>query len=527
MKKILMTIWAAIMVLSMSTNTFAATVDNHTGHSYKAYQIFSGTQADGDAALGDIEWGTGIEPVTFLYVLQHDDRFKRGEENIFMDCETAKDVAEVLNEYNEIAENFANAADLHLTGVATEIAKDATDITLPAGYYLLVDTEEIADGTNGARNSALLQLTNYYDIEMSKKYDLPTSDKDITKVTDVNMNTKFEGTTEVVDAEIGDIIEFTLAARLPSNLNDYEIYHFAFHDNLSEGMELLETEDNIRIFRNGTEDITFYFEISNEANEKGNLHIECEYLKDIYNLKNRDFIVVKYSAKLTDKAVIGSTGNPNTMYVEYSNNPNHDGDGQYGKTPEDEVIVFTYELDVNKVDGSSSDKLKDAEFVLLNADKTKVATVVNSVLTGWETVPTAGEDGKITWPADTTLKSDANGQFIIKGLDSATYYLRETKAPAGYNLLTDDVKLVITATLTPDKDEEREADLTALKIQVGDNGEQDGTLATGIVEANIANNKGAVLPETGGMGTTIFYIVGAVLVLGAGVFLVTKKRMEY
>ena len=429
-----------------------------------------------------------------------------------------------MQEYTEIAENFANVADLHLTDVATEIAKDATDITIPAGYYLLVDTEEIAEGTNAARNSALLQLTNYYTIEMSKKYDLPTSDKDITKVTDVNMNTKFVGATEVVDAEIGDIIEFTLVARLPSNFNDYEIYHFAFHDNLSEGMELLETEDNIRIFRNGTEDITFYFEISNEVNEKGNLHIECESLKDIYNLMNCDFIMVKYSAKLTDKAVIGSAGNPNTMYVEYSNNPNHDGNGQYGKTVEDEVIVFTYELDVNKVDGSSSDKkLANAEFVLLNADGTKVATVVNGVLTGWENVP--GEDE--TWPANTTLKSDANGQFIIKGLDSATYYLRETKAPAGYNLLTDDVKLVITATLTPDKNNvEDEAKLTALKIQVGDNREQDGTLTTGIVEATIANNKGATLPETGGMGTTIFYVIGAVLVIGAGVLLVTRRRMN-
>lgn len=523
MKKLVSFLLAAVMILSMSVSVLAATVTNTTGHSYDAYQIFKGTQADGDAALGGVEWGTGIKGDEFLAALKVDVRFVKDGANVFASCENAAAVSTALAANETMAKAFANVADKHLTETKTAIAKDAASVDLSAGYYLMVDTETIADGANDAKNSALLQVTNEGTIEMQKKYSLPTSDKDITGVTHLGTKTNFTGA-EAVDAEIGDTIEFTLTGTLPENFDDYETYYYAFHDTLSADLEYAAGSAKVYV---GDTDITAKFTISTDSDAKGNLHITCADLTEVADVTASSTIKVVYSATLKGSVVVGSAGNSNEMYIEYSNNPNHDGAGKTGNTEKDTVVVFTYELDVDKVDGgSSSKKLANAEFVLLNADKTKVATVVDGVLTGWETVPTADEDGNLTWPADTTLKSDANGQFIVKGLDSATYFLKETKAPAGYNLLTDDVQLVITATVTPADGTEGAASLDALKIKVDTQAEADGNKETGIVVATIANNKGSVLPETGGMGTTIFYVIGAVLVLGAGILLVTRRRMD-
>ena len=220
------------------------------------------------------------------------------------------------------------------------------------------------------------------------------------------------------------------------------------------------------------------------------------------------------------------------MHLEYSNNPNHTGEGTpTGNTPKDEVLVFTYELDVTKVDGQNAEKkLANAEFVLLNNDKTKVAKVANGKFVEWVNVPAASENGTITYSAETILTSGSDGKFVIAGLDAGTYYLRETKAPGGYNLLKNDIIVTITATL--DKRENSPA-LTDLKLSVKEDKEgaaatdSNGNVDTGIVETNVMNNSGAQLPETGGMGTTLFYVLGGILVLVAIILLVTRKRMSH
>ena len=148
----------------------------------------------------------------------------------------------------------------------------------------------------------------------------------------------------------------------------------------------------------------------------------------------------------------------------------------------------------------------------------------------WVAVPNAGEDGTITYPDGTTLTSGPDGKFVIADLDAGTYYLRETKAPGGYNLLKNDIIVTITATL--DKKENSPA-LTELKLSVKDDKtgaeatESNGSVDTGIVATNVVNNSGAQLPETGGMGTTLFYVLGGILVLVAIILLVTRKRMSH
>ena len=232
---------------------------------------------------------------------------------------------------------------------------------------------------------------------------------------------------------------------------------------------------------------------------------------------------------------MGLDGNPNTVYLEYSNKPDQSGSGDTdntGKTPEDKVIVFTYELDTTKVDGQDENtKLKDAKFVLLNSDGTKVAKITNDKFDGWQDLPPAGDDDKIAatdWFTDTVLTSDDGGLFKIIGLDDGTYKLREIVAPSGYNLLSSDITVVITATTTNGQtwtDGNASSALTKLAV-TADGTAGTGNTSTGIAGITVANNKGSTLPETGGMGTTIFYVVGAILVLGAGILLITRRRMN-
>lgn len=519
LRKLVGCVLALVMGLTMTTGASAATVENKTDHSYNAYQVFSGTQEATGVPLGDAEWGDGVYGDALLAELKSDVRFVVDGANVFANCTTALDVATVLGGYSDnsdVAEAFANVAAKHLTEECTPIAAGATTVELATGYWLIVDTT--TPGVGDAMNPALLQVTNKGDVTIEKKYDVPTVDKSAQDS---------DGTWgEAADWETGSNVPFQLVGTLPSNYADYETYKYVFHDTLSAG---LKYNDDAKVYlQNGTDantraDITGNFTIT--SGENGALTISCDDLKAIAGIDASSKIVVEYTAGLLSTAVIGNPGNANDVYLEYSNNPNQTGEGTTSNTPEDKVLVFTYELDTTKVDGQNADKrLANAEFVLLNSDKNRVAKVDNGKLTGWVATPT---DGK-SYPEGTTLTSGEDGKFVVAGLDAGTYYLRETKAPAGYNLLKSDISLTITATL--DKSEDTPA-LTALKLSVkkGDQGkvtESDGDLASGIVSTNVENNSGVQLPETGGMGTTVFYVVGGILVVGAIIALVARRRMH-
>ncbi len=173
--------------------------------------------------------------------------------------------------------------------------------------------------------------------------------------------------------------------------------------------------------------------------------------------------------------------------------------------------------------------MQGAQFVLLNADASKVAKITNGKFDGWQNIPAAGPGGVITWPADSILTSAADtGLFSVTGLDDGTYRLRKIVAPAGYNLLTADIVVIITATTANGQTWNGVPGTALTHLAVTADGVA-GTadITTGIAAITIANNAGSTLPETGGIGTTLFYIAGAVLVLAAVVLLVTKKRMRY
>ena len=251
-----------------------------------------------------------------------------------------------------------------------------------------------------------------------------------------------------------------------------------------------------------------------------NITVTFSNLKTVEDIANGKYIIVEYSAKLNSKAVIGGAGNRNSVYLEYSNNPNQSGTGDNdntGRTPEDKVVVFTYELDTTKVDKNDpSKKLKDAKFKLYrgSGEEKQYAQVTDDKVSGWTTEANATE-----------LSSDAQGLFKVTGLDDGTYYLEETVAPDGYNKLTEPITVVISANTTNGQNWTN-YDMTPLtKIDVTANGTRGtGDAETGVASITVANAKGSSLPSTGGMGTVLLYVAGIAVFVLAGATLVMALR---
>lgn len=521
-KKLLALALALVMVLTLTGAALAATLTIPTegllkGHTFTAYQVFSGTESDG--VLSDVQWGNGINSDAFLTALKA--LILEGQtDSLFKDCNDAKSVADVLsanNGNNALANAVAKLAYANKTGSGTELT--AGENTLASGYYLVVDTTENV-GEGGAYNTALLQVVGNSTI--SVKTDAPVFEKKVKEDDKYNQDGGYgTGYNDVADYNMGDAVPFHLIGSVP-DMSRYDTYKYVFHDTLSDGLTL--NEDSIKVFVSSDKAGTGKTEITDwtKAVTGQTFTISFADLKTVTNVSQGKYIIVEYTATLNQNAVIGLNGNLNTGYLEYSNKPDQSGSGDTnntGNTPEDKVIVFTYELDTTKVDGQdNTKKLEKAEFKLKNSDNNWAIVNTDGKVTGWTAKETDGS----------TLTSDANGLFKVIGLDDGTYSLKETKAPAGYNLLTNDITVVITAATTNGQswtDGDATKALTALSV-TADNTPGTADATSGIAGITVANNKGATLPSTGGMGTTLFYVLGSILVIGAVVLLVSKKRMN-
>ena len=546
----------ALVVPASAAENYSITIHNDkTGHIYEAYQIFAGTVSSDEATagnvegpmLGDITWGSGVDGGALLTALQAANAGKYGT------CTTAANVAEALGAEGATAEDAAAFADIaaqHLTatvaGTATAPNGDGNYVIegLPAGYYLVKDSLQADDDQTGqVLSDYIVQVLGNVAMD-PKDSGIPTLEK---KVAERSKYQENEGYgmyyNDVADWNIGDSVPFKLIASIPDNIESYDEYKFVFHDTLSNAFTL--DEDSIKVF---VAEATAATVEQFKPQDAGLYQVAVNgqsftlTIPDINQLDAHgnpaNYVIITYSATLNQNAEIGLDGNENTAYLEFSNDPNGDG---LGRTAEDIVIVFTYELDGTKVDGETQAVLQNAQFVLLNGAKTEAAMVENGKVTGWVKVDTDAAAPDVEMPETyeewlelnrqhngLILTSAENGLFNIAGLDDGTYYLREIQAPNGYNLLEDDVKLVITATTANGQDWAGEPDqaLTALNISVNDGAAQNGVLDTGIVNVTVENNQGATLPETGGMGTTLFYIIGGLLVVGAGVLLVVRIRMK-
>ena len=373
--------------------------------------------------------------------------------------------------FAKAAQKYAKDNSITNQGSVTATSTTVSFTGLDLGYYLV-------DTTLGTLCS--LDTTNP-NVTMEEKNEVPTNVKTVEEDSTGNYGQKN-------DADIGQTVNFKSTITAQAGAENY-----VFHDTMSAGLTYTGVTG---ITLNGTTVDASNYTVVTEGLTDG-CTFEVRFTQAFCDtLKANDQIVISYTATLNENAVIAGEGNPNTSKVSYGDSSNT----KY--TPDSQTKTYTWDVDVFKytMSGETETALAGATFTLSkNADGSNPIALVSKGNNVYRVAKT-GETDTVT-----EITTDATGKFTIKGLDADTYYLTETAAPAGYNKLAGPVTIVI-----------------------GENGVVNGTTEApqGVDEVKVLNQTGTELPSTGGIGTTIFYVLGGVLVVGAAVLLVTKKRME-
>ena len=507
-KKLTALMLSLVMMLALGVTAFAE--DNGgaattykikapaTNHQYEIYQIFTGDLSG--QTLSNVKWGKNA---------------KNGENPIKVGESVPQEVLNALTVVNSksdreklnVIETYANLTSTPIGTVTNGVSYNAA-----AGYYLIKDKDGTVTGTD-TYTTYIVKVVG--DVNITPKSGVPSFEK---KIKDTNDT---DGTTsdwqDSADYDIGDQVQFKLEGTVSSKYADYKQYYFAFHDVEEKGLTF--NQESVKVFVDGKEIKKGYNVIFNP-----NHTVDGKKITEATVVAGSK-ITIEYTSELNGDANIGNLGNVNTAKLEFSNNPNEEQKGtdkpSTGETPWDNVIVFTYKVVVNKYANSvaAGNELSGAEFTLEKLVK-----------------DTDAEDG-FRKVSVAVVKSESGTSFEFKGLDDGKYILTETKTPAEYNTI-DPITFTVNADHTITwNGENRTVVLTSLTgtaasgvitftqgTTVSPEGQQ--ILTSGELATNVINKKGSQLPETGGMGTTIFYVVGTILVLAAVVLLITKKRMH-
>ena len=497
MKKLMAALLAVAMVCAMaipafadgSSSTSTAPVTTlytiaapHNGHTYEIYQIFTGDyDALQPSMLTNIKWG------------------KNG-------TGTAGDAVEqtVLDALSKVASYTSDSDKLDVIEKYVTLTNPVETITnggsveVVGGYYLIKDQDGSVPSSE-TYTPYIVSVVGNVDIK-PKSNEVPKFTK---KLKDTNDTTGvITGWQDSADYDIDDKIPFRLQGTVSKDYDSYSKYYYAFHDVEEKGLTF--DPSSVKVFVGdevtGTKiDASNYTVVTNPA-DRCTFEIVFDDLKKVTDVTANSIITVTYESTLNTNAVLGKQGNVNTAQLEYSNNPRGKGTGT---TPWDNVIVFTYKVVVNKVD-QDNNPLVGAQFTLTK--KLKDGTEVDMPM---------------------NIDTSNEALFTLSGLDDGEYTLTETVTPAHYNTISP-----ITFTVNADhtitwETERREDILTSLSGDTASgeitftSSKTDGTLTT-----NVINNIGTTLPGTGGIGTTIFYVIGGGLMVAAAILLITKKRME-
>lgn len=453
------------------------------GHTYEAYQIFTGDLADGK--LSNVKWGSATA--------------KNGTAVTDAELKTVTDLAS--KSVNDNAQATANAIAAYLTSDAQPTATiDDTNPTaqVPSGYYLIKDKNNTVPDGQAATTYIVTVAGN---VTITPKSDVPSFEKKLKDTNDTTGETS--DWQDSADYDINDAVPFKLEGTVASNYASYKTYYFAFHDVEERGLTF--NKNSVKVYVDNTAITSGYTVVTEGLADGCTFEVKFADLKQISAVKAGSKIRVEYTSKLNENAVIGEQGNVNKAKLQYSNNPNDEQGGENGptgETPWDNVIVFTYKTVINKVDDENQ-PLKGAEFTLSKKMKNGTTTTV------------------------AVVKDSEGTTFTFNGLDDGDYVLTETKTPAGYNSIKP-ITFTVTANHTIEWDGTGRTDvLTSLS---GDkkSGSAEFTMtaskADGSLTSSVVNKPGSSLPETGGMGTIVLYAAGAVLVIAAGVYFGLKKK---
>lgn len=499
MKKFMAALLAVAMVCAMAIPAFAdgssststapvTTLYRITaptnGHTYEIYQIFTGdysTDAAGATKLSNIKWGANGTGTVGEAV---DKTVLTALSNVTSSTSDSDKLA--------VIETYVN-----LSTTPVGIVTNGSSVEVVGGYYLIKDK----DGTVPSAETYTTYIVSVAGnvIINPKSNDVPQFTK---KLKDTNDSTGVTtGWQDSADYDIGDYIPFRLQGTVPTDYASYSTYYYAFHDVEETGLTF--DPSSVVVYAGdevtGTKITTGYTVVTNPT-DGCTFEIVFNNLKTVPGVTAGSTITVTYKSQLNVHAVLGEQGNVNKARLQYSNNPHGNGTGT---TPWDNVIVFTYKVVVNKVD-QDNHSLEGAEF-----------TLTKKIAGGTEVVKTM------------TIDAGNKALFTLSGLDDGEYTLTETKTPANYNTIS---PITFTVTAAHDiiwENAPRENVLTSLSGNkvIGEItftvNKADGSLTT-----NVVNKIGTTLPGTGGIGTTIFYVIGGGLMAAAAILLITKKRME-
>lgn len=436
-----------------AADAYGITVPQTDSHTYSVYQVFTGDLSEG--TLSNIKAGKNFNASNGAGDKGQDLTAAEAAEKIAKVSGTATDTERL-----ETISKFVN-----LNGAAFgTVSKDAPLAAAP-GYYLFKDQNAVTG--NDAATLFIVRVNG--PVTVSRKADKPTFEK---KVKDVNDSTGDKSDwQDSADYDVNDEVPFQLTATLPTNDTDfaaYKTYKLVFHDQQSAGLTFNEKSVVVK-YGDKTLGADSYTVTENpEDNDTFDITIaDAKAVKDAegnaITVAAGGKFTVEYTSTLNENAVIGSTGNPNEASLEFSNNPNVGGEGETGKTPTDKVIVFTYQLDINKTFNGGTPAENDLpKFKLYKFDS---ATNDYTIDRGEMTI-TKTEDGKYT--------------ASFKRVDDGKYKLVETKTPAGFNTAADTL-----FEITADHDVESDnPQLTVLKINT-----TAGNTTTGTVTADVVNQK--------------------------------------
>ncbi|MBF0579869.1 isopeptide-forming domain-containing fimbrial protein [Erysipelotrichaceae bacterium RD49] len=482
----------ASLINAMPVSAATVTIDQNSeikDHTYQAYKVFTG-EASG-TNLTKIEWAKGAKGGQIISLID-------AESDGIPALAGAKSAADLANKLQvggeSTAKLFAKLLDDHTDLLPTpETIGENTDLS--AGYYLLKDTS--TPQTQNVVGLSILKVATQ-PITITPKNGKPGVDKQVQDNDSVDPDaTQVNGNWgETADHDLNTDFKFRLSTTglTYEKIENYDTYYLEFSDSWSEGITY-GGDNTVSIKVNG-EDKTDAFTIESNTTER-TLSVKIQNLKTILSADGSGEIsvVVEYSAQLNDNATISNMAlsNKNTVELIYSNNPNSTGKGT---SEPDNVFVGSLQLENLKTDADGN-PLMGAGFKLRNSEG-KFASFSNGVFQSWS------DEG-------TEVTSGSDGKFLMKGIDAGVYTLVETTVPDTYTK-AEDLTVTIAATSHSESPDGESATIT---ITVNEQ-KADGV--------TVVNSKISSLPETGGMGTTMIYGVGGVMVVGAAVIYITNKR---
>lgn len=501
-RKLASLLLALVMVLSLATTAFAdgtnsITVKNAVkDQEYKLYKMLDLVVNDAHTAYS---YTVNSAWANFFKAAEGETPAGKGLTYVNIDAQgyvTWKDGADVAA-FAKDAEDFAKGLTALNNHTATANGNFTFD-QLKAGYYLVTSTlgtKATVGTTPGNPNP-----------EIQEKNAVPVNAKTVEEDSKVGKEgVDAWGATN--DADIGQTVNFKSTITAQPGAENY-----VFHDQMGTGLTY-KNDAKVYIDEHMTQELAANNYTVNTSPEDGDT-FDITFKQNYLNTINAETkLYVKYSATLNENAVIAGEGNPNTSKLSYGDSTNT----KY--TPPSETKTYTWDVDVFKYTKNANNEevaLSGAKFKLSKDENGSLTislvdiTATNATTKTYRVAKT-GETGTVT-----EITTDATGKFTIKGLDADTYYLTETAAPAGYNKLVAPIKVTI----------DHEGNVNYATKTTADGQYGDGVSANATQGIKVLNQTGTELPSTGGMGTTIFYVLGSILAVGAIVLLVTKKRMS-